>query len=210
MNNVNTRLPIFPLPVFILPGGITRLRIFEPRYLKMVKIATQEQGFVIWLNSIESEDSDSINTKAENPDLKTIESEEPDTLWGSWVEIINFDQGDDGILEIDVQCKSLVEILSSDKDEDDLHFGEVSDISHWSQETDQDTTDILSQSLDEVFDSNTMLNKLYVEKATHNANWVVARWLELIPVDLAIKTSFVHSHSYEEAKGFVQSIIFNE
>jgi Lon protease-like protein len=210
MQNVNTRLPIFPLPVFILPGGITRLRIFEPRYLKMVKIATQEQGFVIWLNSIESEDSDSINTKAENPDLKTIESEEPDTLWGSWVEIINFDQGDDGILEIDVQCKSLVEILSSDKDEDDLHFGEVSDISHWSQETDQDTTDILSQSLDEVFDNNTILNKLYVDKATNNANWVVARWLELIPVDLDIKTSFVHSHNYKEAKHFVQSIIFNE
>ncbi|MBU2925886.1 LON peptidase substrate-binding domain-containing protein [Colwellia sp. 1_MG-2023] len=210
MQKVKTRLPIFPLPVFILPGGITRLRIFEPRYLKMVKIATQEQGFVIWLNSIESEDSDAINTKAENPDLKTMEPKEPDTLWGSWVEIINFDQGDDGILEIDVQCKSLVNILSSDQDEDDLHFGVVSERSHWSQEIEQSTTDTLSQSLDNVFDSNTMLNKLYVEKATHNANWVVARWLELIPVDLAIKTSFVHSHSYEEAKGFVQSIIFNE
>ncbi len=29
-------LPIFPLPVFLLPKGVTRLRIFEERYLKMV------------------------------------------------------------------------------------------------------------------------------------------------------------------------------
>jgi len=210
MHNVNTRLPIFPLPVFILPGGVTRLRIFEPRYLKMVKIATKKQGFVIWLNSIESEGGEESNTKSTTSELQTVKSENPDMLWGSWVEIINFDQGDDGILEIDVKCKSLVEILSSDQDDDGLHFGMVSDILHWSQETDHRITDTLSQSLDEVFDNNTMLNKLYVDKATSNASWVVARWLELIPVDLAIKTSFVHSHNYEEAKCFVQSIIFNE
>lgn len=202
MQNVNTKLPVFPLPVFILPGGITRLRIFEPRYLKMVKIATQAQpqGFVIWLNNTEI-----VATEPEEIDVKTSHS-----LWGSWVDIINFDQGDDGILEIDVKCKSLVEILSIHKDENHLHFGDVSEISHWSQEESQRTTDVLSQSLNAVFDNNIALKKLYADTATSHANWVVARWLELIPVDLDVKTAFVHSQSYEEAKNFVQSIIFKE
>ena len=70
MNNEPLTLPIFPLPVFILPGGIIRLRIFEPRYLKMIKIATQGEGFVIWLN----------------PQT----SEKPMIKWGSWVEVVKF------------------------------------------------------------------------------------------------------------------------
>ena len=41
MNNHNIELPLFPLSIFLLPGGITRLRIFEPRYLKMVAIASR-------------------------------------------------------------------------------------------------------------------------------------------------------------------------
>jgi Lon protease-like protein len=202
MQNVNTTLPIFPLPIFILPGGITRLRIFEPRYLRMVKIATKQQGFVIWLNSKELEGTQSTNAKSNN-----IEPENPDVLWGSWVEIINFDQGDDGILEIDVQCKSLVEILSIEQDDDHLNVGVVSEILHWSQEVNENKDDTLSQSLDEVFDNNTVFNKRYVDKPTDNLNWIVARWLELIPVDLAIKTSFIYGSNAQEARSFVQSII---
>jgi Lon protease-like protein len=195
MQNVNTKLPIFPLPVFILPGGITRLRIFEPRYLKMVKIATQEKGFVIWLNSGKSKD---------------IKSENLDILWGSWVEIINFDQGEDGILEIDVKCKSLVEILSTEKDNDNLNFGVVSEISHWSQQIEESADNNLSESLVEVFNNNKLLDKLYVDKATNNTHWVVARWLELIPVDLDVKTSFFDGYNFEEAESFVSSIIYRE
>ena len=72
MNTLN--LPIFPLPVFLLPNGITRLRIFEPKYLKMIKIATKGQGFVITPNYKETNSSD--------------------VIWGSQVEVINFDQGE--------------------------------------------------------------------------------------------------------------------
>ena len=39
---------IFPLPVFILPEGATKLRIFEQRYLDMVKEAAKDNtGFVV-------------------------------------------------------------------------------------------------------------------------------------------------------------------
>jgi len=49
MKKITVTLPIFPLPVFLLPGGVTKLRIFEPRYLKMVSTASSGQGFVAWL-----------------------------------------------------------------------------------------------------------------------------------------------------------------
>lgn len=190
MNNSNLTLPIFPLPIFLLPEGITRLRVFEQRYLKMVKIATKGQGFVLWLN--------------------TKEFQLPVIKWGSWVEIINFDQGKDGMLEIDVKCKSLVEIKSIDKDSDNLHFGQVFMFSHWSQKEEQSSIDVLAESIDKVFKNDKRLNALYSEKFTHKANWVIARWLELLPIDLTIKNSFVDKHSFEEAKSFIQDIICKE
>lgn len=187
MKHSNLTLPLFPLPIFLLPEGITRLRIFEPRYVKMIKRAIQGQGFVLWMHT------------AEEPFLELN--------WGSWVEIINFGQGEDGILEIDVKCKALVEILSLDKDTDNAYFGQVTEISHWSQVMVNMPSHALSQSIEDVFENTPQLNELYPEKGTDKMNWVIARWLELLPVSLMVKSSFVEKYSFEEAKSFVQSII---
>jgi Lon protease-like protein len=187
MNESNLTVPVFPLSVFLLPEGIMRLRIFEQRYLQMVKIATKENGFVLGLN--------------------TQEQKIPTSQWGSWVDIINFDLGEDGVLEIDVKCHSLVEISSIEKDTDNLHFGAVSKISHWSDKFDGTSILQLSASLEKVFEHDAVLSDLYSEKLMTHSNWVLARWLELIPVSLAVKNTFVEQHNFEEAKGFVQSII---
>ena len=187
MKDTNLTLPIFPLPVFLLPDGITRLRIFEPRYLKMVKIATQGEGFVIWLNS--------------------YESEKPIIEWGSWVEVVNFDQGKEGGLEIDVKCKALVDIQSIEIDADNLHFGTVCETFHWSQGIDESPGSELGDSLEEVLENDNMLSELYSDRHSRNTNWVVARWLEILPVNLAVKSTFVDIHNYDEAKHFVKSII---
>jgi Lon protease-like protein len=187
MKDNTFELPIFPLPVFLLPEGIARLRIFEPRYLKMVKIAIQGQGFVICLDPRNKEKS----TKH----------------WGSWVDVINFDQGDDGILEIDVKCKALVDIHAVDKDSDNLQFVTVCETPHWSQKVDAQENCELKESLQEALVNDAMLNELYPNKPPKNTNWVVARWLEILPVNLAIKSTFVDVHNYNEAKQFVQSII---
>ena len=184
-NNIN--LPIFPLSVFLLPEGMTKLRIFEPRYLKMVSIALKGQGFIIWA----SEDDRTLSN----------------TSWGSWVEVINFDQGSDGVLEIDVKCISLVAIKSLETDSDNLLFGDVTKIAHWSQTKIDISLNELSKCLDDVFANNTDLNDLYLKKETDSAGWVIARWLELLPVNLNIKASFVVEHNFDEAKDFVQSVI---
>ena len=42
------RLPLFPLSIHLFPGGIIPLRIFEPRYLRLLALS-QVQGFGLCL-----------------------------------------------------------------------------------------------------------------------------------------------------------------
>ncbi len=193
--NLNSNLPIFPLPVFLLPGGITRLRIFEQRYLKMIQIASKGSGFVI------------VSTKTHVDKESTVTTQ--DNEWGSWVDIVNFDQGDDGVLEVDVKCKNLVELLSIDKDEDNLHFSDVKITPHWSH-VDTDTENIaLFYSLVSVFEQSPLLECLYKNDMTANTHWVIARWLEILPVSLEVKTLLSKSDSFQTAQDFVHSIVFS-
>lgn len=193
--NINPHLPIFPLPVFLLPGGITRLRIFEQRYLKMIQIASKGSGFVIVSNKANSNKESTEKTQ--------------DDEWGSWVDIINFEQGDDGVLEIDVKCKNLVQLLSIDKDEDNLHFGDVKISSHWSQ-SDIKTENIpLFHSLVSVYEQTPLLESLYKNDMTANTQWVIARWLEILPVSLDVKTLLSKDDSFLTAQEFVRSIVLS-
>jgi|TARA_R110000751_G_scaffold18263_6_gene55594 Lon protease-like protein len=183
-------LPIFPLPIFILPQGITRLRIFEARYLKMVSLAMKNQGFVIFSH----DNSEKVNT------MKV----------GSWVEVINFDQGEDGILLIDVRCKCLVDIQAITQDKVNLHHGDVIPKSHWPDTSLDKTTGELSASLNKLFSENTELDELYQKPCFSLGNWVVARWMELIPLKLAEKTLFTNQNSYNQAKQLLQRIILTD
>ena len=183
-------LPIFPLPIFLLPQGVTQLRIFESRYLKMVSVAMKNKGFVIFPYQLEEK----------NNSLQT----------GSWVEIINFDQGDDGLLLIDVCCKGLVDIKVITCDSDKLHYADVTAKAHWPDCCLDETTDKLSRSLNKLFSENIALSQLYPQKFLQQGDWVVARWLELLPVKLDEKRLFVEYDSFGPAKQLVESIILPE
>lgn len=183
-------LPVFPLPIFLLPDGVTRLRIFEPRYLKMVRMATQNQGFVVLLN----DQKDKLYEKN----------------WASWVEIINFDQDQDGLLLIDIKCKALVTLNNVTIDDDKLRHADVSLIEHWPSKEHDETTHQLATSLLEVFEQNEPLNFMYQSTFEDKANWVISRWLELLPVKLSAKSIFADARSYEQAKQFVESIVLSE
>ena len=183
-------LPIFPLPIFLLPQGVTRLRIFEARYLKMVSLAMKNQGFIIFTH----DNKEKVNTMNV----------------GSWVEIINFDQGEDGILLIDVRCKCLVDIKAITQDEDKLHHGDVTVKNHWPDTCLDKSTDKLAESLGKLFSDNTELSDLYPKQHFEQGDWVVARWLEILPIELAEKSLFVNKDSFSQAKQLLQRIILSE
>lgn len=179
------KLPLFPLPIFLLPQGVTRLRIFEARYLKMVKIAAANNGFLIRLSYKENRD----------------------ITWASWVDIINFDQGDDGILQIDVKCKSLVSITNVEQDKDKLDYAHVQPKQHWQPHQHDNISRYLSSSLKIVFADNTELSTIYDNNFVDEANWVIARWLEILPIKLLTKNNFADEASFDKAKEFLHSIL---
>ena len=187
MHNKTVNLPLFPLSIFLLPGGITRLRIFEARYLKMVSLATSNGGFIICPD---------IDNKSEQL-----------AIWGSWVEIINFDQGDDGVLEIDVKCKTLVQVNQVDQNKDQLHFATAVPIKHWAENESSVAIPLLMDSLQSLVESNDLLKDLYDHNLQLNPYWVVARWIELLPIPFDIKNSFIYESTYSEAEKLVSSII---
>ena len=183
-------LPVLPLPVFVLPDGKVRLRIFEKKYLKMLSLIADHQSFVIRLTSSSTTSRTSY--------------------WGSLVKIQDFNQGEDGILEVDVLCMSLVNIDNTSIDKNELIFADVTPFSHWSQESTNEnmTSKMLASALDNTLERNDMLSQFYQTRPLNNVHWVVARWIELLPLSVTVKNLFVQIDSFSSAKEFVDSVIF--
>jgi len=183
-------LPLLVMPVFILPDGIARLTVFSPLDLKLVSIASQEQGFVI-LPEIDKQHC--IDTTLVN--------------WGSWVEIIDFDYNSTNQLVIKVKCKSLVNIHAVGEGEFKLNFASVSLLEHWPRIMPDPEIKELGRLLKTAFNHNEQFNELYTTKKLEDANWVISRWLELLPLDKEDKSIFINKSTYKEAKAFIQDII---
>lgn len=186
------KLPIFPLPIYLLPNGVTRLRIFEQRYLNMIRDIKNTNGFAI-----------SYSNESAADELPT---------WASKVEIIDFDMTEDGVLIIDVRCTELVSVLCAEYDENRLLIGNVSLQTHWSSmadDIDENLSSILNQQLQKLFQGNGLLNDMYPETFFDDPLWVCSRWLELIPVSFQHKSHFITPDSFPEALQFIETILTN-
>lgn len=184
------KLAIFPLPIYLLPGGITRLRIFEQRYLKMVKQAVSGEGFVISLYRQEEENHISD--------------------WGSHVKIIDFQHGDDGLLYIDVQCEAIVSVVNAEADEDNLLHGDVAISNHWPVQPDSLDSRLLADELSKFFVDNPTYASLYPDPDFDSPVWVCSRWLELIPINYEKKRCFIEPDSFPQAVSFLSTVIIQE
>ena len=164
----NLTLPIFPLPILLLPGGKIRLRVFESKYIKLISIASSKKCFII----------------QQRPDCDDTGSDETENdSIGNLVEVSDFNQGKDGILEVDVYCVSIIKV-NEIMTEGDLTFGTITPMTHWSEESrpfSQQKSE-LATSLNNIINGDMMLSSLYKDKLLANESWVVARWLELLPI----------------------------
>ena len=191
LNTMNLlTLPIFPLPVFLLPEGKMRLRVFEAKYLSLVSHASTFDGFIIKANS-----NSAVTGKK---------------LWGSWVDIVDFNKGVDGVLEIDVCCKSLVEIQEIESGLEGLQFAKSIPFKHWANLTTANiqTPTNIAFLLERLINKNEILRSLYPEQKLASPVWVVARWMELLPIELIEKHTFIDKNGFLQAKNFVESVIF--
>ena len=182
-----TEKAIFPLPIVLYPNGVTRLRIFEQRYIRMVKEASGDVGFVISL----------------------FDPQDPNKLSdiGSFVKIIDFDQLDDGTLGIDVKSEALVSIGAFYQEQDKLHKAQVMEIDHWSKQPFNQKIEDLAARLESVFKENPQAKELYQQPKMENANWVVARWLEILPLNPGLKAMFYHPNSFDQAIDLLSTVV---
>ena len=110
-----TSSALFPLSVNVLPGAYLPLQIFEPRYIDMVsECLANSEGFCIVL-------------------FKEDENEEnkeylPHHNIATYVEIVDFNKLDNGLLGITVQGKYKIRIEDVWKQEDELLIGKIEKI----------------------------------------------------------------------------------
>ena len=112
-------IPLFPLRTVLFPGGTLPLRIFEPRYVDMIRWCMREgKGFGVVLLR---EGSDVLDAK--DPDSKAKEARIYDV--GTQAHIIDFDQADNGLLGIVAQGGEKFSVIETDVARDGLMRAEV-------------------------------------------------------------------------------------
>lgn len=170
-----THLPIFPLNTVLFPHGPLPLRIFETRYVDMVKRCMRESsGFGVVLVTGGSE----VGQAAGYADI------------GTTARIVDFNLLPDGLLGITCRGERRFRIVRRWREADGLNMGEV----EWIDEAGAPTVrvpaehrhlaDLLKRVLPELGDVYAGLEPRY-----DDAEWVGARLIEILPIALEDKQS---------------------
>lgn len=162
-------VPLFPLRTVLFPGGQLALRIFEPRYLDMVReCARQDSGFGVCLI------------------LQGREAGAPaiPAAVGTIARITDFHTGDDGLLAIVVEGGARFRVARSRARSDGLLRGTAV---LWAPEPQQEipVEFALLQSIAERLVETMAPHFRHVSRAMYDdAGWVGCRLAELLPLDV--------------------------
>ncbi len=164
------QVPLFPLNTVLFPGGPLPLRIFEQRYLDMVRDCVKDDApFGVLL----------IRDGQEVGPASTYEI-------GTLARIADWYQGSDGLLGVTAIGESRFKLISSHRESSGLNVGNIELLP--SEEPMpipnqyQDIPRILTEVLDD-------LGRLYefVDRRMDDASWVSSRLIEVLPIDLETK-----------------------
>jgi uncharacterized protein len=166
-----TEVPLFPLNVVLFPGGPLNLRIFEPRYLDMVRRCLKEHsvfGVVLILEGLESGTAASV------------------AATGTTARLVDFDTLPDGLLGLVCVGERRFTLQRRWQQGDGLNLGEVgylpddapcavpAEYAH--------LTGLLRELLPRLGGGYT-----HVEAHYEDAGWVGNRWAEILPLTPAEK-----------------------
>jgi Lon protease-like protein len=187
-------LAVFPLPVFLLPKGRTRLRIFEPRYVRMVKESIGDKGFVLTPLDKNAEYSASS--------------------WGAWVKIIDFETLPDGMLGITIEAETLVTLSDFYYEQDKLLNAHFQLQPHWhgieQGMIDSESLDDIKHNYRALLQQQKALADLYPDQRIEELVWLIARWLEILPLDNKMREKLTHANSFTLAFNTVETIVLGK
>ncbi len=162
-------LPVFPLNTVLFPDGILPLRIFETRYIDMVRRCMREDiPFVVCMIEQGSE----VGRARYHP-------------MGSTARIVDWDQGEDGLLHITCVGEQRVEATNPGVEPDGLNVADIRVLSEPAEVMVPDDfkalADLAIRMLAEIHDAP-------AESFPRNdAGWVADRLSELLPLSLSAR-----------------------
>lgn len=183
---------LFPLTSHVLPGGRLQLRIFEQRYIRMVKESLQEQkGFGISM----------LNPKGHEEDNSHI------LPISTLVNVVDFESLPNGMLGITVAGEQLFEIQSIEIARDGLRTGQAILRENWPVTSLSDEDILLGQRLQEIFAAYPELAQLYPEKKFDDEPWICQRWLEILPLEAQKKQELLANQHTKPVKDFIRQLV---
>ena len=164
------KVPLFPLNTVLFPGGPLPLRIFETRYLDMVRDCVKnDEPFGVLL----------IRDGQEAGQAPTYDI-------GTLARIIDWYQGSDGLLGVTAVGEQRFRVLSSESEANGLNVGEIELLPDEETMPIPDEFRAMPGILAGVLDD---LGRLYetIERRLDDASWVSSRLIEVLPIDLETK-----------------------
>lgn len=182
------RLPLFPLRAVLFPGSRLQLRIFERRYVDLIRSCMRDgRGFGI------------------PPIQHGNEAGVPATPWpgGTLAVIRDFSQGADGLLHIEVEGERRFRLHGQQVGADGVLIGEVS----WLDATDEANAGVEDSDLREVL---ALLDPELAESGalpTLAGDQLVYRLLERLPVPVELQVEILLSDSVERQQALCRDLL---
>ncbi len=177
-------IPLFPLRTVLFPGGTLPLRIFEPRYVDMIRWCMREaSGFGVVLLR-EGSDVMAPGAPANAPNIFSV---------GTLAQIIDFDQADNGLLGIVARGTEKFSILASTVAPDGLVQATVRGLTEPAQPTteqDQPLLDVLTDLL-----AHPLIQELNPQVDMQEDRSVSHRLADLLPIAPELKQLFLEMSS---------------
>jgi uncharacterized protein len=167
--SVTCELPLFPLNTVLFPGGPLRLRIFEPRYLDMVRRCLKTSGCFGVILILEGQEAGEAVSVAGS---------------GTSARVVDFDTLPDGLLGIDCLGEQCFRVLRRWQQEDGLNLAEVESLP-------DDPPCALPAEFAHLGELLRELLPQLGERYAHvvaryeDAGWVANRWAEVLPLNAA-------------------------
>jgi uncharacterized protein len=163
-------VPLFPLKTVLYPGGVLPLRIFETRYLDMIRRCLRnKQPFGVV----------AISEGAEVGPAETFPV-------GTLADVVDWRQESDGVLGITVVGGERFEVIDKSMQKDGLYVGRIDKLEPEDYVTLPPEHEDLAQLLRQVLPK---IGSVYphVAEAYDDATWVGYRLAEMLPLSLEDK-----------------------
>ena len=187
------KIPLFPLNAVLFPGGALPLRIFEPRYLDMVSESMKSDtgiGVVLIADGLEA------GAAAKPYEVGTLST------------ISYWHKRSDGMLGITLTGEQRFRILSLELMPNQLTIAEVELLAAFNEpeieNNNERQTKLLEQIISQLEPPYTTMTKKY-----DSVEWVSARLIELLPLELQEKQKLLNMENVDERINYLQPLLIS-